>query len=124
MLYLLATKFDDGHGLHGLRMDGSWYCSKLWLDEFGGYGKYLGKHFNYSMDSYGETNMAEQLDQALSDGDIQAPTESITRDVLFKLNSIADEAQRDAVRQRLIILMEDMLSNRGFQERKPPRPQP
>lgn len=40
-LFLIATRFDDGHHLTAIQFEGCWYCSKPRLFEFGGNGCYL-----------------------------------------------------------------------------------
>jgi hypothetical protein len=42
-LFLIATRFDDGHHLTAIQFEGCWYCSKPRLFEFGGNGCYLGR---------------------------------------------------------------------------------
>jgi hypothetical protein len=36
-LFLIATRFDDGHHLTAIQFEGCWYCSKPRLFEFGGH---------------------------------------------------------------------------------------
>ena len=42
-LFLIATRFDDGHHLTAIQFEGCWYCSKPRLFEFGGNGCYLSR---------------------------------------------------------------------------------
>lgn len=104
-MYFLATKFDDGHGLSAMEIEGCWYCSKLRYGEQGGWGSYDGKYFSDRTHSNESITYGRAIDVALGFNDVETATKIIAKRTESMLSGISDENQRKAVLQRLNVLM-------------------
>jgi hypothetical protein len=100
-LFMLASKFDDGHGLHSIHYEGCWYCSKPRLFEFGGHGQYIGKHFSLGRSSNDALTLGEALDTAVAGQDAEAVVSALDAELDRLLAGIASEQFQADVRKLL-----------------------
>jgi hypothetical protein len=102
VLFLLATRFDDGHRLTAIEFEGGWYCSKPRLFEFGGHARFHSREVRLCDDSHRVLGFGSVLHLALSKSDLAGASELLTRTLSRLLDSIQDTPTRDTVR-RLVI---------------------
>jgi hypothetical protein len=100
-LFLIATAFDDGHGLAAIKLEGAWHCDKPRLFEFGGEGAFISREIVL----YGTSSLALELGQgireALLEGNVDDAANWLTRDLNRLLSGIRDGDVREAVRRKL-----------------------
>lgn len=96
----IARRFDDGHGLKAMTMEGAWYCSKPRLGAFGGFGEYCGRHFDLHITST-EYRLGMGVEDALEQSNPALAAERVAKHVERILAGIHDEATRVAVRKSL-----------------------
>ncbi|MBV2205754.1 MAG: hypothetical protein KUL87_10060 [Pseudomonas sp.] len=104
-LFLIATRFDDGHGLKEIRMQGCWSSSKLRLFEFGGDGYFLSRECKVSSDSSQAVNLGNDLRKALLINDLDNAADVFVHEARRLLNAVNDSAQRAHLQQRLSELL-------------------
>ena len=75
-LFLIATRFDDGHHLTAIQFEGCWYCSKPRLFEFGGNGCYLSREVRVISSSSQALQLGANGGDQLLDG-VVVPTTSL-----------------------------------------------
>jgi hypothetical protein len=107
VLFALATNLDDGHGLKQLRLEGAWYCSEPLLFEFGGNGAYFSPQVIQMSNSSQAIRLGTDLDNALSQGDLDHAARRLAQEVAQLLAGISDSADRAQVRQQLARLLAD-----------------
>lgn len=100
-LFLIATRFDDGHGLQAIQFEGCWHCSKPRLFEFGGDGYFISREFEVYGASGQPIQFGNGIRQALLVRDLDKVTELIARETQRLLNGLKDDLQRQQVQQRL-----------------------
>ncbi|MFJ5483765.1 hypothetical protein [Pectobacterium actinidiae] len=93
-LFLIATRFDDGHGLKEIRIEGSWSSSKLRLFEFGGDGCFLSREFETFSDSGLAWRLGSAVRGALLNGELNKAASAIAREADRLLAGISDDTQR------------------------------
>lgn len=100
-LFLIATCFDDGHGLAAIKLEGAWHCDKPRLFEFGGEGVFISREIVL----YGTSSLALELGnglrEALLEGNLDDAANWLTRDLNRLLSGIRDGDLREAVRRKL-----------------------
>lgn len=101
-LFLLATRFDDGHRLTAIEYEGSWYCSKPRLFEFGGDACFYSREVRLFGDSHRVLGFGSGLHTALRQRDFIEAAELLTQEILRLLDSIQDRDARDTVLRRAI----------------------
>jgi hypothetical protein len=100
-LFLIATCFDDGHGLTAIKLEGAWYCDKPRLFEFGGEGVFISREVTL----YGTSSLALELGhglrEALLQGNLDEAADVLTQDLNRLLSGIRDADTREALRRKL-----------------------
>lgn len=104
-LFEIAVRLNDGHGLKAIQIEGAWHCDKPRLFEFSGNGEFIGKHVYVGTTSSTALSLGEDLEDALTAGDADLGAERVLREVNTILNGVADEAQREALKQKLGALL-------------------
>lgn len=104
-LFLIATRFDDGHNLQEIRFEGCWYCSKPRLFNFGGDGSFISREFSVFGASGHVLYVGNRVRQALLIQDLETAANEIFIETRRLLAGISDEAQRQQLQQRLVALL-------------------
>lgn len=94
----IAKMFDDGHGLKAMKFQNAWHADSLRLNEFGGSGEYLGKHYFTRGDSSTTVATGETVDAALEKKDYPAAAKLIAERVHVLLEGILDAGAQDEIR--------------------------
>jgi len=102
ILFNLAIRFDDGHGLKYIEFEESWYGSKLRHGDFGGGGTFISRDVTFNMNSHEAAHFAQPLSTALSSGNLEQATTHLLSEVNWLLGTIRDTDIRQKVRQGLI----------------------
>ncbi len=105
-LLLIATRFDDGHGLQEIRFEGCWHCSKPRLFNFGGDAQFFSKEFEAYSASSQALQFGDAIRQALLKQDLDAVANHFTREVRRLLAGIQDESARAQTQHRLSALLQ------------------
>lgn len=100
-LFLIATRFDDGHHLTAIQFEGCWYCSKPRLFEFGGNGCYLSREVQVFRTSSQALQLGDQLRKTILSADIEEASALIALEAANLLAGINDEQFRLNVRRRV-----------------------
>ena len=100
-LLLIATRFDDGHNLTAIQVEGCWYCSKPRLFEFGGNGCYLSREVQVFRTSSQALQLGDQLRNTILAADIEEASALIALEAANLLAGITDEQFRLNVRHRI-----------------------
>lgn len=100
VIFFLAKKFDDGHGLSKMVIESSWHCDKLRLGEFGGSAQSYNPNLSLCMDTHRCVTFAEELEQLCANHDV---AEAATSVVVFLKNMLTFESDemRAAVMQEV-----------------------
>jgi hypothetical protein len=110
-LFLIATCFDDGHGLKAIKFEGAWYCDKARLFEFGGEGMFISREVSLVSTSSRALALGQDLREALLSHGLDQAVAWITCEVNSLLASITDDETRAALRLKLgRLLAEDTQS--------------
>lgn len=104
-LFLIATRFDDGHNLQEIRFESCWYCSKPRLFNFGGEGSFISREFTVFGNSGQVLKLGSDIRQALLIHDLEAAANLFSRETQRLLAGIADETQRQQLQRRLSELL-------------------
>lgn len=100
-LFLIATRFDDGHHLTAIQFEGCWYCSKPRLFEFGGNGCYLSREVRVISSSSQALQLGDQLRKAIVAADIEEASALIALEAINLLAGVSDEPFRMNLRRRV-----------------------
>lgn len=100
-LFTIATRFDDGHGLNAIKLEGAWYSDKPRLFEFGGEGLYLSREVTLCTHSTQAGTLGQYLHAALLAGNLEQAANRLAIETLSLLAGIEDRTTRDALRQKL-----------------------
>ena len=100
-LFLIATRFDDGHHLTAIQFEGCWYCSKPRLFEFGGNGCYLSREVRVIGSSSQALHLGDQLCKAIVAADIEEASALIALETINLLAGVSDEPFRMNLRRRV-----------------------
>ena len=103
--FLIATRFDDGHGLKEIRFEGCWYCSKPRLFNFGGDSSFISREFTIFGDSGQVLDVGNRIRQALLIQDLETAANEFFREARRMLDGIGDETQRRHLQHRLSELL-------------------
>ncbi|MBZ0291751.1 MAG: hypothetical protein K8L99_04205 [Anaerolineae bacterium] len=103
ILFGIAQRIDDGHGLKAIRLEGCWRSSKPRLFEFGGYGLYVGKNVTVGASSTRALTQGGNLDALLETGDTLSAARIVLEDIQRILDGIPNDLHRDAIRQKLAV---------------------
>ena len=104
-LFELARIFDDGHGLHAIKTESSWHCSKPRLFEFGGSGCFMGTHVIVDRSSDAAVRLGQDLETALVVKNVDEAAAVFLGDVRNTLSGIGDATTRDLIRVKLAELL-------------------
>lgn len=105
-LFLIATRFNDGHNLSEICFEGCWHCSKARLFEFGGEGYFLSREFEAFSSSRQALQLGQEICNALLSNELDKAAEVIAREAHRLLAGLNDEAQRADVQQRVATLLQ------------------
>ena len=97
VLFLLATCFDDGHGLKAIAWEGCWHCSKMRLFEFGGEGQFISREISLFATSQEARTLGQSLRDAVLIGDAKRSASLIFGVLQRHLDSIQDSTMRELV---------------------------
>ncbi|VFR23734.1 hypothetical protein ANDA3_1201 [plant metagenome] len=100
-LFLIATRFDDGHGLKEIRMAGCWSNGKRRLFESGGDGFFLSRECKVSSGSSHAVYLGNNLRKALLLNNVEAAADVLAQEAQRLLAGVANKAQRRQLQQRL-----------------------
>jgi hypothetical protein len=100
-LFLIATCFDDGHGLTAIKLEGAWYCDKPRLFEFGGEGVFISREVTLYGASLLALELGHGLREALLQGDLDEAANWLTLHLNRLLSGIRDADTREALRLKL-----------------------
>lgn len=101
-LFLLATCFDEGHGLKAIVLEGCWYCSKPRLFEFGGEGHFISREVVVYRGSSSAQELGNDIRDALLTGNLDGAAERLASDVNGLLLGVRDEKQRQQLKLKLV----------------------
>lgn len=101
-LFVLAQHFDDGHGLKSIEMEGAHFCDKPRLYEFGGYGMYLGKHFDPTISSHRASSLGALVNDAIEAGQIDKAANGLHDHFDYLLQCVVDPAVRQQIKAKLV----------------------
>lgn len=100
-LFAIATAFDDGHHLVAIEFEGSWYCSKPRLFEFGGAGCYLSREVRLFRGSSTVLPLGQALRAAIVANDPEAAAALIAKETQSLLVGISNDHFRMRAVQRV-----------------------
>lgn len=100
-LFLIATRFDDGHHLTAIQFEGCWHCSKPRLFEFGGNGCYLSREIEVFRSSSQALQLGVRLRNAIVAADLEGASALIVQEAASLLAGVNDEPFRMKLRQRV-----------------------
>jgi hypothetical protein len=101
-LFLLATRFDDGHRLAALESEGCWQCGDSKLFRFGGEAHFFSRTVRLYEESHRIRALGGALYLALAKEDLAEAATLLALETARLLGSIQDSPTREAVRQRLL----------------------
>lgn len=104
-LFALADRFEDGHGMKAMKLEGCWRSDRPSLFAFGGDGAYHSRHFRHSVSSSDARELGEAMDAALANHDLDAAAGRIMKEVDSILKSVTDARLRDELTAKLASLM-------------------
>lgn len=99
-LFLIASRFNDGHNLTAINFEGCWRSDKPRLFEFGGNTFLISQSFNFAADTTSSLGMFTRLYQALTDGELDAAATEIANVTTRLLAGIADPEIRTTLRKQ------------------------
>lgn len=100
-LFVIATRFDDGHGLQAIKWEGAWHCSRPRLFEFAGNGLYISKSVYTHSNSSQALLLGADLHAAIRDGNLNQAAIRLAKEVASLLASVTDEAICRTLRRKL-----------------------
>ncbi|MDR2788128.1 MAG: hypothetical protein LBD06_07185 [Candidatus Accumulibacter sp.] len=98
-LFLLATRFDDGHKLTAIAFEGCWHSRAPRLFGYGGDACYHSREFVWFNESSQVLFLGNELSSALRKGNTGHASTVVITEILRLLDGIQDEAARAKVRQ-------------------------
>lgn len=101
-LFLLATRFDDGHRLTAIEYEGSWYCSKPRLFEFGGDACFYSREVRLFDSSREAREFGRALHEALTMRKISEASGLVNQAISRLLGCIQNRHTRETLRQLAI----------------------
>ena len=110
-LFVMATRFNDGHGLTAIRLQGGLYCSTRRLFAFRGPAVFIHADVFVRSESAGTLAFGDDLRAALRRGDLTHGADRLAHEVLDLLGdlfaALPDELTRRPLRKRLAHLLVD-----------------
>ncbi|VFR32234.1 hypothetical protein ANK1_4110 [plant metagenome] len=104
-LFLIATRFNDGHNLSEIRFEGSWHCDKPRLFEFGGDGYYLSREFEAFSASGQAVQLGPEIRRALVADELDKAAALIARETTRLLAGVNDAERRKQLQERIAALL-------------------
>ena len=104
-LFQVALRFDDGHGLKAIQVEGAWVCSRPLLFEFGGHGIYIGRHFNVASYSNHWPHFGSLMEAALIAGDTGTSAALVKEELLHLVSGVVDDEARSVLIQNVARLV-------------------
>lgn len=101
VLFDIARRFNDGHGLRAMKIEGCWHCSKPRLFEFGGQGEFHGRHIAVTGSSTTPLQLGEEVDNALEAGDLNNAAESVLKQINKLLAGVSNASFRETLRSKI-----------------------
>jgi hypothetical protein len=101
-LFMLATRFDDGHQLAAIESEGGWQCGESHLFRFGGDACFHSPIVRLCDESHRIRVLGGALYSALAKENFTKAASLLALETARLLDGILDERTREAVRQRLI----------------------
>jgi hypothetical protein len=111
-LFLIATCFDDGHGLKAIALEAAWHCSKPRLFEFGGEGLFISREVAV----YGSSGLVQELGNELREALVAGKLEDAAATLLSEVNDLLAGIAGDTTRQWL----QDRLAHKLLEKSGPP----
>lgn len=123
VLFELAQRFDDGHGLQYLQMQGAWTCNRPLLGQFGGYAEFSSKQYFICEDTKSIAELGLEVHKALINSEYDRAADLIGDQVVEALlEGIQNEDTRRTVRlqvaAKLAVLPAKPTSARQFAEQQ------
>lgn len=115
-VFLLATHFDDGHGLMAIEITGARYCTEPQLFALSCNSMYICREMVLRTSSTTASTLGGTIHTALHQGNIRDAANGLVlgvESIFFR--AFRDEALRDTLREQLAI----ELLNRSINQRKP-----
>ncbi|MGP3790499.1 hypothetical protein [Pseudomonas sp. B392_1p] len=105
-LFLIASRFDDGHHLSAILFEGCWHCGKPRLFEFGGDACFLSREVSLFGASSHTLELGAELRAAYLAGDLESACARITGDISRLISAFTDQQfqakVRDGVAEHLL----------------------
>jgi hypothetical protein len=111
-LFLLATRFDDGHRLTVIEFEGCWHSSKLRLFGFGGDAYFCSREVKLFDESPHVRGFAGALRSALREENSTHASRLMLIEILRLLDGIQDSAARETVRRQIAESLADFPATR------------
>jgi len=106
-LFLIATCFDEGHGLKAIVLEAAWHCDKPRLFEFGGEGIFISREVVVYGSSTRILELGGDIRNALVVGKLEDAVAALASDVGNLLAGISDEATRAVLRTKLAAKLQE-----------------
>lgn len=106
-LFLIATRFDDGHNLQEIHFEGCWRCSEPRLFEFSGDGQYLSREFELFIASGLALQLGPSVRQALLNNKLGKAAAVIAQETRRLLAGISGDARRTELQRQVAALLQD-----------------
>lgn len=100
-LFLIATCFDDGHGLKAIQVEGAWHCDKPRLFEFGGEGIFISREISLISGSSRALALGQDLRECLRAGNLDGAADRLASEAISVLSGVSDETTRLELRKTL-----------------------
>lgn len=100
-LFLIASRFDDGHQLTAILFEGCWHCSKPRLFEFGGDACFLSQEVSLFGTSSHTLELGAELRKARLADDPAAVSARIVTETMRLTSGFSDEEFRLGLQQRV-----------------------
>ncbi len=101
VLFAIASRFEDGHGLSYFSVEGAYTCTPPLLGQFGGFGEVCSKEYSICEGSNRTVELGNQVHEALVVGDSDSAADVLLKQVTNLLNGIRDDEVMRQVRQKV-----------------------
>lgn len=102
VLFWIAKKLDDGHGIKSIDTGGALTCLKLRPGEFGGYIDHISDQLEITQSTFVSTMKANAIERAITLGDAGKAAATLYSIAFDWIDGIHDAAFREAVLSSLI----------------------
>lgn len=104
LLFDIAVRLNDGHGLKSLKLEGGWHSNRPDLSEFGGSGQFVSNEYAQTCSSNDVIAFGEKLQPKLASGDVKECAELVLDEVTSIFSGIRDARQRAEVKRHFCLL--------------------